>query len=424
MQRIEDVVNGVLEALRQRGLSDYSLKCINWSVYRPIINWHHVHGTDICSLDLIEKLCEQKRICYENNEIKRKYYRAFVTAAFRVRSYVETGKVDFSIVKETKRYIPGKEYLELIDSILKTNNLTESNRKKLDIIMRYFFCFFEERHTNIQQFTDQDFLDFIPIAAERNPHNMTCVMRALRYISQYLNEHELAKINIDFTEFRPKSLSTRMIAPYTQDDISAVLNVIESNSKTPKRDKAIILLAFNSGLRCVDIRNLELYNINWKRQELSIVQKKTGIPIAVPLNGKTLNAVAEYILEERPESKDDHVFLRAYPPYSRINSTSPLDYMIDKYCRLASIEKLSYRSFHSLRRAFGTELAIAEVPLTSISQMLGHSDISSDKAYLNFNKTQTSLCASNLSEVPITKGVYASYFLETHRKSKRGGDRV
>lgn len=36
MQRIEDVVNGVLEAMRQRRVSEYSLKCIRWSVYRRI----------------------------------------------------------------------------------------------------------------------------------------------------------------------------------------------------------------------------------------------------------------------------------------------------------------------------------------------------------------------------------------------------
>ena len=84
-------------------------------------------------------------------------------------------------------------------------------------------------------------------------------------------------------------------------------------------------------------------------------------------------------------------------------------FMLDKYCRKASIEKKRFRSFHSLRRAFGTELAIAEVPVTSISQMLGHKDMSSDKAYLSFNRTQTSLCAADFSGVPITKGVYANY---------------
>jgi len=113
-----------------------------------------------------------------------------------------------------------------------------------------------------------------------------------------------------------------------------VLEVIDSNSKTPTRDRAIILLAFNSGIRCVDIRNLKLLDLDWKKQELRIVQKKTGKPIIAPLNGKTLNAIADYILSE-----DNCVFIRAYPPYTGIASTSPLDYMIDKYCRLADVEK-------------------------------------------------------------------------------------
>lgn len=251
---------------------------------------------------------------------------------------------------------------------------------------------------------------------------MTCTMRALRYITQYLNDHQLAEISVDLSIFRPQSPPNRMIAPFTQDDIAAVMDVIGSHSKTPKRDAAIILLAFNSGLRCVDIRNLKLHNIDWKKQELSIVQKKTGTPISAPLNGRTLNAIAEYILQERPKCEDVHVFLRAYPPYTAIKSTSPLDYMIDKYCRLASVEKIDYRSFHSLRRAFGTELAMAEVPVTSISQMLGHSDMSADKAYLSFNKTQTSLCSSDFSGAPITKGVYASHFPGVRREAGKGGD--
>ena len=177
LQRIEDAVNGVLEAMRQRGVSEYSLKCIRWSVYRRIVVWHHTHDTDICSYELLSSLCELQRIRYKHGEISRKFYRAFVTAAFRIRSYVDTGKVDFSIVKDTKYYKPGKEYQELVDSILKASGLTEDSQYKLAIIMRQFFCFFEKRHSSIKQATDRDFLDFIPEAAKKNPNNMIQCVR-------------------------------------------------------------------------------------------------------------------------------------------------------------------------------------------------------------------------------------------------------
>ena len=424
MLKIQDVVDGVINAMRTRGCCENTLKEVRWSVYTPIIRYHSDNGTDVYSNKLLEEICQKQEERYLRDEISRKFYRAFVTAAFRIRSYVNTGEVDFSIVKDSKLYKPVAEHQELIDAVLGATGTSQEHQYKLSIVMRQFFCFFEEHHTSIAEMSDRDFIDFIPVVAEKNPNNMNCVLRSLRYLIQYLNEHHLAKINVDLKVFSPKAPPHRLIAPFTQDDITAMLGVIENNSQTPKRDAAIILLAFNSGLRCADIRNLHLHNIDWKKEEVRIVQKKTGISLSAPLNGKTLNAIAAYILEERPKSGDSHVFLRAYPPYEAIKSTSPLDYMIDKYCRLASIDKIEYRSFHSLRRAFGTELAVAEVPVTFISQMLGHRDMGADNAYLSFNHTQTSLCASDFSEVPITKGMYALCRFGNHTDFEEGGEQA
>lgn len=419
MQKLEDAVNGVLDAMHQRGVSEYTIKWTNCSVYRPIINWHRKHGTEICSFELLDSLCQHQKDRYENGEISRKFYRSFVTAAFRMRSYVSTGEVDFSIVKDARWYKPSEEYQAHLNLILTSTGLKKGHQRKLSIQIRHFFCFMEERHKTITQITSKDFLDFISEAAKTNPNNMASVLQALKLTVSYLNTSQLAEIKIDLGVFRPQSAPRRLIPPYTQHEINSALAAIDGHSQTPMRNRAIILLAFNSGLRCVDIRNLKLEDINWKAQELRIVQRKTGKPISVALNGKTLNAIADYILKERPKCEDNSVFIRAYPPHTGIASTSPLDYMIDKYCRLAGIEKKGYRSFHSLRRAFGTELAEAEVPVTSISQMLGHSDMSSSKAYLSFNRTKTALCSADFSEVPISKGIYADIdFSSCHNLGK------
>lgn len=422
MLKIQEAVDGVLNAMRLRGCCASTLKHDRESVYSPIINYHFENGTEFYSSELLDRICQKQEARYVQGEIGRKFYREYVTAAYRIRSYVNTGTVDFSLVKDTKLYKPGEDYQELIQIVLTESGLSPTHQYQLSMTLRQFFCFYEKRHDSIEEITDGDFIEFIPVLAQNRPNSITCSLRALRYLVQYLNDHHLAKINVDLGVFRPKAPPHRLIAPFTQDDITAILDVISSSSKTPKRDAAIILLAFNTGLRCSDIRNLQLHNIDWEKQELRIVQQKTGLSILAPLNGKTLNAIAAYILNERPQSEDNHVFLRAYSPYIAIKSTSPLDYMIDKYCRLASIEKIEYRSFHSLRRAFGTELAIAEIPVTSISQMLGHRDMSADKAYLSFNKTQTSLCASDFTEVPITKGIYAHYRQSNYMRIEKDGE--
>lgn len=267
MLKIQDAVDGVINAMRTRGCCESSLREKQRSVYTPIVRYHHNNGTDICSNELLEEICQKQEERYLQGEKSRKFYRAFVTAAFRIRSYVNTGKVDFFIVKDSKLYKPGAEYQELIDAALRETGVSQSHQYKLSIVMRQFFCYYKKRHKSISEISDRDFIEFIPVVAKKNPHNMNCALRSLRHLIQYLNEHKLAKISVDLKVFNPKAPLRRLIAPFTQDDVSAMLGVIENNSQTPKRDAAIILLAFNSGLRCSDIRNLQLHNIDWKKKK-------------------------------------------------------------------------------------------------------------------------------------------------------------
>jgi len=56
--------------------------------------------------------------------------------------------------------------------------------------------------------------------------------------------------------------------------------------------------------------------------------------------------------------------------------------------------------------------------------MYGHSDLSSGKAYLSFNRTQTALCSADFSEVPISKGIYANIQFPFYRNAEKGGDGI
>ena len=172
--------------MRQRGIGDYSISCINWSVYRPIVNWHYEHGTEFCSDELLESLCERQRVRYEGGEICRKFYRSFVTASFRIHSYVTTGEVDFSIVKDARRYRPNKSYQELTEAILQSTDLKHGHKKRLSVSIRHFFCFIQGRNKSRTQISDRDFIDFIYEAAKTNKNNMTVVVRALRITATYL----------------------------------------------------------------------------------------------------------------------------------------------------------------------------------------------------------------------------------------------
>ena len=133
MVRIQDAVDYVLCAMRSRGCTEGTLQHNRWSVYNPIINYHRENGTDYCSDELLESLCKMHEVRYSQGKVSRKYYRSFVTAAFRIRSYVNTGEVDFSVVKDSKLYKPRAEYQELIDAALRESGASQSHQYKLSI---------------------------------------------------------------------------------------------------------------------------------------------------------------------------------------------------------------------------------------------------------------------------------------------------
>ena len=65
----------------------------------------------------------------------------------------------------------------------------------------------------------------------------------------------------------------------------------DTDSIIGKRDFAIILVAYCTGLRGIDIIGIKLSDIDWHNHKVSVVQSKTHTPIVSELNGVTLNAL-------------------------------------------------------------------------------------------------------------------------------------
>jgi integrase len=80
--------------------------------------------------------------------------------------------------------------------------------------------------------------------------------------------------------------------------------------------------------------------------------------------------------------------------------------MFNRCAEKAGVEKKMGRAFHSLRRSFGTWLAKERVPITTISQLLGHADMDSGKPYLSFDDTQLSECAMDFSDIPLKRRIF------------------
>jgi len=418
---IKDVVDGLLLHIKEYGSKEPTIRLYR-SVYRSLINHCNRKGGELYTDQIPGKFLKKAEGCYESGDHCYEYYRFIKRATRLLDTFARTGKPDFGHLGGHKKYLPSPNHQALIKTILDEYRLVNDARTEMDRIMRHFFCFLEDDSIDIPQVSDNALFRFVQLAAATKKGSMYRVVRAVRMISEYLKKHRMAELKADFSMIPMKSAPIRMIPPFTHDEINRMMRCIDAETPIGMRDKAILLLSFETGLRAVDIIKLQQSDIDWKNAEIHVVQSKTSVSLSLPLNGPVMNAVADYILKTRPESGFQEIFLRSKSPYRPFKAGCALDGVIEKYCALAGVEKKPFRSFHSLRRSFATELSTAGIPLPTISQMLGHKNFDEARPYLSYDRSQIVFCAMGFDGIPVIGGVYADMPVRSSPALMEGGD--
>ena len=226
----------------------------------------------------------------------------------------------------------------------------------------------------------------------------------LKKFHQFLNTEKGLEIPYEFVLSLPVIRKKRVFPPLTKDEIQRTVAQIDRSTVMGKRDYAIILLGARNGLRGCDIIHLKLTDIDWRAGEIRLIQKKTGNPLVLPLLPDVGEALKEYILNGRPDSSSEFIFLRAMHPYLPFNKTVALTHLWSGYQKKAGIERYAHdgKGFHALRRTLGKELTLAEVPVTTTAQILGHRSMDSSKQYISLDSYHLKECALDFSGIEVT----------------------
>ncbi|MCD8317266.1 MAG: tyrosine-type recombinase/integrase [Eggerthellaceae bacterium] len=160
------------------------------------------------------------------------------------------------------------------------------------------------------------------------------------------------------------------------------------------RNASIVLLALTLGLRTIDIISLKLTDIDWRTKAISIIQSKTKNPLTLPLPDYVAETLARYILEERPKTASERVFLTSHAPFRPITNRSGVKVIITRACRLAGIEKTV--GTRILRHTAATSMLSSGVDLPVISAVLGHASSDSTGTYLETDASKLKECILSL----------------------------
>jgi integrase/recombinase XerD len=189
---------------------------------------------------------------------------------------------------------------------------------------------------------------------------------------------------------------------WTAEEIRRLLAVIDRQSAVGKRDYAMILLTARLGLRICDLRQLELGDLDWRAKTLTIVQRKTGRPLSLPLLDNVGWAVIDYVRHGRPETACAKVFVKHRYPFGPFGCSSSVGTRLSHYAARAQVELPAGQAcgMHSLRGALAVAMIGNGAPMPVISEVLGHASSDTTQAYyLRFDTGRLRCCALDAEDV-------------------------
>jgi len=157
------------------------------------------------------------------------------------------------------------------------------------------------------------------------------------------------------------------------------------DSKSATRDRTIIELVLNTGLRVQETRFLNVEDV-WNGYEIRrhlVVRPETAKRCKareVPLNHKIRSTLLDFIKWKRRKGEtvlpDAPLFMSRKG--NRVGQRTLQD-MIENWLKRAGIEGYS---FHSLRHTYSMKLRRRDIKLETIQKLLGHSTLQATGIYL------------------------------------------
>ncbi len=160
-------------------------------------------------------------------------------------------------------------------------------------------------------------------------------------------------------------------------ELDQVLRLVEApDVSRPRglRDRAMLGLAYASGLRASELVGLSLGDLDLASGVLSVEGKGQKRRL-VPIGERALLWLIAY-LEHRPATRSNAVFLS---PRGGALTRQGFWKIVDTYARAVGITGRVYP--HRLRHSFATHLLEGGADLRSVQTLLGHADITTTEVY-------------------------------------------
>lgn len=283
-----------------------------------------------------------------------------------------------------------QQALQKMEKDIQLRNLSESTYKNYMRNVKKFLAYAGRPLDELDGGDVRRFLEHLIVEKKLAPRTVNQHSAAIRFffavaLDRYINYNQIPMMKV------PKTLPDVL----TREEIGMLVDVCEN-----AKHKALLLLAYGSGLRSGEIEKLRVRDIDSKEMRVFVKGGKNKRDHYTILPQATLDALRDYWREYRPNSPDGWLFpgMRNISHITRAAIALAFDSCVHKTGITKEV------SPHSLRHAFGTHLYEDGVDLMKIKELLGHYRIQSTTIYIHLANTATKGIASPADSMGASHG--------------------
>lgn len=397
------------EVFKDIGLSNDTIRTYQERSFNQIVRSYESSGIREFQPGLMNRLLIDAENQFNNGIISRKSWNWRLRGIRILNEIYETGTFQWKIYQKKPAAEFPDPYIELGNSFIESITVNHNSLRSIKSITVRFFWFIRSRNIkSINDISPDDLRSFLSLMHETRAGSMDEVVSTMKKLFQYLTGNGYEPGNYWQLLSSPRSRDHKVKPAMMKEEIVLIIEQIDRETAPGKRDFAILSLAITTGLRAGDIVSLELTDIHWKEMEIHLAQGKTGKRIVLPMQPPVRDAVADYILNERPKSAGKTVFLRSSAPHDALKNGTSVACIFRKYLKKAGIEHVANdgKTFHGIRRSIGTLMVSNGVPVTTVSQVLGHQAIRATRQYVSLDLQGLRKCTLPMSSLGGVHGLF------------------
>jgi len=206
-----------------------------------------------------------------------------------------------------------------------------------------------------------------------HPPALKCVVTAMRSFLRYAQYRGEVASSLVASVPTVAAWTTTPAVPkaISPEHAQRAINSCDLSTGGGLRDRAVLLLLARLGLRAHEIIALQLEDCDWEGGHLR-VRSKSGREQLLPIPVDVGVAIAAYLQQGRPKSKDRHVFLRSMAPIRGLMPGSDAIGTIVRHALQRAKVDAPHRGSHQFRHALAVRMLQRGASLREIGEVLRH----------------------------------------------------